>query len=204
MKGFENNKYAKKIDFLVSQNVDNDRLFAHLRYKANMLRKKKSLELMKLICTPILIENERTLKRINKLINTGADVNYTTLEGISPFILASLNGQIYVAEFLKEKGANIMHKTKEGQNALMLTVYISQMARSGEFKSHRNVKYMPMIRKLREYGLADNMHCDFLGLTLNNYYMGEIAPYQNHLMDEVEYFIDSNRYSLENDNINIF
>lgn len=194
MKGFENNKYSKKIEFYISQNVQNDKLFAHLRYKANNLRKKKSLKLMKLICTPELIIDDKIFKRLNKLIETGADVNYSTLKGLTPFILASINGQVLVAAFLKEKGADVLQKTKEGQNALMLTSFVSQMSRSGELRKYKDVKYMPMIRQLRTYGLDKNMHCDFLGNTLNDYYMGNFEPFTNHLLSQVNEFLDRNNY----------
>jgi ankyrin repeat protein len=69
-----------------------------------------------------------------------------TVKGLTPFILSALNGQTQVAEFLKEKGADVFQKTKEGQNALMLTSFVSQMSRSGELRKYREVKYMSMIR----------------------------------------------------------
>ena len=199
MKGFENNKYSKKIEYLISQNVTNERLFAQLRFKANNLRKKKSLKLMELICTPKLIIDDKTFKRLNKLILTGADVNYSTLKGLTPFILASINGQILVAEFLKEKGADVFQKTKEGQNALMLTSFVSQMSRAGGELSttHRDVRYPRMIRQLRIYGLDANMHCDFLGITLNDYYMGNFEPFTNHLLTQTKEFLNRKNYILD-------
>lgn len=201
MKGYENNKYSKKIESLVSQNVSDERLYSRLRYKANNLRKKKSLKLMELICTPELIIDDKIFKRLNKLIETGADVNYSTLKGLTPFMLASINGQIVVANFLKEKGADVFQKTKEGQNALMLTSFVSQMSRAGgELYTHRDVSYPRMIRQLRVYGLDANMHCDFLGITLNDYYMGNFEPFTNHLLEQAKEFLNRKNYVLDYEN----
>lgn len=185
MKGFENNKYAIKLEELLNQGNANEKTISKLRIKANKLRRKKSLELIKFINKPEKIESSKDFLVIQNLILSGADIEYTTLEGYTPFMISAINGQIKVAMFLEEKGVDVFKMTKEGQNALMLTLLVSHLVREGEIKSHKNVKFMPMVRYLQSCGLNKNMHCDFLGLTLNDYYLGNFKPFKKHLLTQI-------------------
>lgn len=198
MEGFGNNKYAKQLELLLEQNVRDEKTITKLKLKANTLRRKKSLELMRFINKTKLIEGDRALKHIQNLIATGADVNYTTLEGLTPFMISSLNGQIVVNEFLKENGADVLKKTKEGQNALMLTLAMNHIVRDGRFRDYLDIKYMPVLRQLRDFGLANSMHCDFLGNTLDDYYMGRLEPFSKHLYNQLKGYLDSDNYNNRN------
>ena len=87
-------------------------------------------------------------------------------------MLAALNCQLDVLDILKEEGADIEAKTCYGQDALMLANLLKHNS-YGENK--RN--YLQVIKKLQNHGLGLKMEVDNVGLTRDNYYLGNTDPF---------------------------
>lgn len=196
MNEFKNNKYAIKLEEESKKENPNLKLCKKLREKASQLRKRKSLELMKFINSSKALNSKKDFEFLNKLISTGADINYFIPEGITPYMLAAINGQTMVLDFLKENGADINRVNLHGQDAYMLTLLASKMARFKNLPSHRDVDYMSSIRLLRQHGLDLSMHCDYMGNTLDDYITGELEPFTEQLMLNIKKYLRKENYEL--------
>lgn len=65
-----------------------------------------------LLCAAV---NSGRLRTAAALVECGADVNRTDLEGNTPFLHAVINGDIATARYLREHGADTHHPNREGR-----------------------------------------------------------------------------------------
>jgi hypothetical protein len=70
----------------------------------------------------LLIEacKEENLTIVNQLIDSGADVNYPNLHGITPLLSACFDGNCEICELLIKKEAKINHQDEKGFTPLMI------------------------------------------------------------------------------------
>ena len=64
--------------------------------------------------------NKGEVEAIKKLIESGADVNEVSTNGMTPLLTAVKNNQLEVIEILLAKGANINATNKRGMTALQI------------------------------------------------------------------------------------
>jgi ankyrin repeat protein len=64
--------------------------------------------------------NKGEMEAIKKLIESGADVNEVSANGMTPLLTAVKNNQLEVIEVLIAKGANINATNKRGMTALQI------------------------------------------------------------------------------------
>ncbi|MBE5745729.1 MAG: ankyrin repeat domain-containing protein [Clostridiales bacterium] len=184
MTSFKNNKYAKKLELYLNNIGEkyNETEYKNLIYKANKLRTIKSIKLIKLLNTGKKLETVSTCKKIQKLLNEGADINFTTNGyGLTPFMFASINGHFELLDFLKENGADIKKTNEIGQTALMMVLVKRTTVRTYE----ERVKYLNTVKKLKSFKLDNYLSTDKLGTNINDYYLGNFSAletfYQNVL-----------------------
>ncbi len=97
----------------------------------------------------------RNIKLIEKLIEKGADVNYSDGYDSVPLIDAVLAGNnVEVVEMLLEKGADVNSSNSFGETALIETIKILLKKGEGEVKKEKAVK---IIEKLLEKGADINL-----------------------------------------------
>lgn len=193
MNGFENNKYAKQLsDYLnnLSEDKRNKEYYQKLIYKANKLRTTKSIELINIFKSIEPLNFEKTCKKIDNLIASGADINFAT-NGyqITPFMMASLNAHYEFLDYLKEKGADTLKQNVIGQNALMITLIKRTMVYNKEIK----IRYLHTVRKLKELKLNACMYTDNLGTTLNDYYLEQFGILDNFYKNNIGRYCDINK-----------
>ncbi len=176
LKGYEYNKYSIKLnDYLktVENGEVNLELCAKLREKANKLRKEKSIKLFNYINNAKKVD----LKKIDKLYKMGADLNYKFKNDLTLYMLAGIKAELEVLDYLKLRNVDIYAKTNLGQDALMLTSFVTNnkdIQYALDITSGDNIK---AVRLLREHGLGVKLEYDLMGLSQNDYYMGETDPY---------------------------
>lgn len=176
LKGYEYNKYSIKLnDYLktVENGEVNLELCAKLREKANKLRKEKSIKLFNYINNAKKVD----LKKIDKLYKMGADLNYKFKNDLTLYMLAGIKAELEVLDYLKLRNVDIYAKTNLGQDALMLTSFVTNnkdIQYALDITSGDNIK---AVRLLREHGLGMKLEYDLMGLSQNDYYMGETDPY---------------------------
>ena len=176
LKGYEYNKYSIKLnDYLktVENGEVNLELCAKLREKANKLRKEKSIKLFNYINNAKKVD----LKKIDKLYKMGADLNYKFKNDLTLYMLAGIKAELEVLDYLKLRNVDIYAKTNLGQDALMLTSFVTNnkdIQYALDITSGDNIK---AVRLLREHGLGVKLEYDLMGLSQNDYYMGETGPY---------------------------
>lgn len=188
MKNFENNKYLVELDKYI-QNTEENKInlkkCAELRKKANNLRKSVSLKLLQYISTFDNID----LKIVEKYIKNGADVNYKFVDDMTLYMFAGMYKHIELLDFLKENGAEVLAVNKYSQNALMLAVFINTNRYDSDFYFIPHGHYLDVIRKMRSHGLDACDNYDFLGTSLNDYYLGNTEPYTKTIKNEIiQYF----------------
>lgn len=176
LKGYEYNKYSIKLnDYLktVENGEVNLELCAKLREKANKLRKETSIKLFNYINNAKKVD----LKKIDKLYKMGADLNYKFKNDLTLYMLAGIKAELEVLDYLKLRNVDIYAKTNLGQDALMLTSFVTNnkdIQYALDITSGDNIK---AVRLLREHGLGVKLEYDLMGLSQNDYYMGETDPY---------------------------
>ena len=176
LKGYEYNKYSIKLnDYLktVENGEVNLELCAKLREKANKLRKETSVKLFNYINNAKKVD----LKKVDKLYKMGADLNYKFKNDLTLYMLAGIKAELEVLDYLKLRNVDIYAKTNLGQDALMLTSFVTNnkdIQYALDITSGDNIK---AVRLLREHGLGVKLEYDLMGLSQNDYYMGETDPY---------------------------
>lgn len=183
LKGYEYNKYSIKLnDYLktVQDSKVNLELCAKLREKANKLRKETSIKLFNYINSSKKVD----LKKVDKLYKMGADLNFKFNNDITLYMLAGIKAKPEVLDYLKLRNVDIFAKTNLGQDALMLTSFVTnnknvQIALN--VTSSENIK---TVRLLREHGLGMKLEYDLMGLSQNDYYMGATDPFTNTIEDK--------------------
>lgn len=183
LKGYEYNKYSKKLnDYLetVEDGEVNLELCAKLREKANKLRKETSIKLFNYINSAKKVD----LKKVDKLYKMGADLNFKFKNDLTLYMLAGIKAELEVLDYLKLRNVDIFAKTNLGQDALMLTSFVTnnkdvQIALN--VTSSENIK---TVRLLREHGLGMKLEYDLMGLSQNDYYMGETDPFTLTIEDK--------------------
>ncbi|MGN1208295.1 MAG: hypothetical protein ACI4TI_02400, partial [Christensenellales bacterium] len=103
----------------------------------------------------------------------------------------AMNAQIEVLDYLKEAGAIIQAKNIYGQDALMLVLLIKNNT-YGELKT----KYLQVQKKLQSHGLGLTMEVDNVGLTRDDYYLGNTDPFTETYLRNIRGYLEKN--SLEN------
>lgn len=197
MKSFENNIYAQKLEEYLNntdKNHHDKKYYQQLVVKANRLRNKKSLELIKFLNTTKKLPLEKACSKIDKLLRDGADINFT-FNGyeITPYMIASLNGHYELLDYLKERGADVLKQNTLGQNALML-VLIKRMTVS-DIETKRI--YLNTVKKLKEHKLDACLYTDTLGTTINDYYLsqfGKFTDFYKNLLDKFTSISNCNEY----------
>ena len=184
LKGYEYNKYSKKLEDYIASLNDGEavdlKICAKYREKANKLRKEKSFKLYNYINTT----KEISLDTIEKLIYSGADVNYKFNFGISVFMLAVLNGQLNCLWVLKQNGSDVNGKNAFGQDALMLAGFMNSF-KDYFGKNYSKTKYLPIIKFLKE-DLSDDLVRDNAGLSQEDYLSGHIENFPKEYLKLVE------------------
>ncbi len=168
------NKYEKKLKKYLQNKDENGGLLnlkycAYLKIKSDELERDKSYALYKLINTTKAVN----LNKVKALVESGANIDSKFEDGVTLYMVAALNCQMDVLDYLNEIGANIKAKTIYGQDALMLVVLMKNNALSGEAKS----KYLEVQKKLQSHGFGLTMEVDNVGLTRDDYYLGNTDPF---------------------------
>lgn len=181
------NKYIQKLQKYINDAKEKNGVIkmshcAKLRKKAEELETEKNLELFHLINT----SKNVNLKKVEYLLETGANVNAKFKDGLTPYMLASLNAQLEVLDLLKQEGANIEARTNFGQNALMFACLIRD-----NYDVAVKRKYLKVVKKLMEHGVGNNMHVDNVGLTRDDYLLGNTDPFTKTYLDLIESYINA-------------
>ena len=115
---------------------------------AELVEELTAAEIKKTIASRLpLIKSIRkgNLEFIEKMIQTGADVNYTDEEGNTPLIMAVDVGNEAVVKLLLEKGAEINRVNDEGKSALYTAVFnghAEQLKQSAENSTYVKIVYI--------------------------------------------------------------
>ena len=187
MVDYKKNKYELKLqEYLMSFNenksgVINMKYCAKLRKKAEELTRKKNFELYKLINS----SRKADVKKVKDLINTGADVNCRFEDNLTFYMLATLNAQLDVLDALKEEGADVEAKTSYGQDALML----ANLLKANTFGEDKRT-YLHVVRKLQSHGLGLKMEVDNVGLTRDDYYLGNTDPFTTTYLSLIKKYLN--------------
>ena len=183
---YKKNKYELKLqEYLMSFNDRKSDLIdmkycAKLRRKAEELTCKKNYELYKLINS----SKKANINRVKYLIDTGADVNARFEDNLTFYMLAALNAQLEVLDVLKEEGADVEAKTNYGQDALML----ANLIKHDSFGENKRT-YLHVVRKLQSHGLGLKMEVDYVGLTRDDYYLGNTDPFTTTYLNLIKKYL---------------
>ena len=71
------------------------------------------------MCSSLSASSRSSLKHLKKLIDSGANVNFSKTDGTTPLINAAMSKWSNGVKLLLDNGAKINHKNWEGNNALM-------------------------------------------------------------------------------------
>lgn len=162
---------------------------AKLKMKASKLTKKSSEKLYSLLNTTKKLD----FKKIIKVLNSGADVNFKFKDGITVYMLSALNGHVDALELLKNYGANVNAKNCYGQNALMLVLLMKKV---GDLKV--DLKYTSVIIKLKAQGVSLEEK-DKAGFSVDDYIQGKTEPFTKTYLKNIRSYLKSYDDILENE-----
>lgn len=179
------NKYQVKLEKYISDKKLNNgvvylKYCANLKMKADELERKKSLALYNYVNRIGKVD----LKKVTSLIESGANINAKFQDGVTLYMIAALNCQIEVLDLLKNQGADIYAKTTFGQDALMLA---NLMKHTSNYSAKR--VYLEVIRTLQNHGLGKSLEVDNVGLTRDDYYLGNTDPFTNFYLKLIQKYM---------------
>lgn len=183
LNGYEYNKYSKKLNEYL-KTVEDDKvdlqLCAKLREKANKLRKENSVKLFNYINNSKKVD----LKKVDKLYKNGADLNFKFNNNLTLYMLAGIKAKLEVLDYLKLRDVDIFAKTNLGQDALMLTSFVTNDKHLQNLLGVSPSLNLEAVRLLKAHGLGMKLEYDLMGLSQNDYYLGETDPFTNTIEDK--------------------